>query len=101
MRRELDVLDAFDRIRLCVAYELDGKLLSTVPPTPVLERVKPVYEDLEGWRTSTAGLARYADLPQAARAFVRRIQELCGVPVTLIGTGARREHTIHTPGGVS
>jgi adenylosuccinate synthase len=97
---KLDVLDAFDRIRICVAYELDGRLLFTVPPTPVLERVRPVYEDLEGWRTSTSGLARYADLPQAARAFVRRIQELCGAPVTLIGTGARREHMIHTPGGV-
>ncbi len=97
---KLDVLDAFDRIRVCVAYELDGKILSTVPPTPVLERVRPVYEELAGWRTSTSGLSRFSDLPLQARAFVRRIQELCGAPVTLIGTGARREHTIHTPGGV-
>ncbi|MDR5709212.1 MAG: adenylosuccinate synthase [Armatimonadota bacterium] len=97
---KLDVLDAFDRIRICVAYEFDGKLLETVPPTPVLERVRPVYEELAGWRTSTSGVARFSDLPPQARAFVRRIQEVCGVPVTLIGTGARREHTIHTPGGV-
>ncbi|MCS7171811.1 MAG: adenylosuccinate synthase [Armatimonadetes bacterium] len=97
---KLDVLDAFDRVRICVAYELDGKLLETVPPTPVLERVRPVYEELAGWRTSTSGIARFSDLPPQARAFVRRIQEVCGVPVTLIGTGARREHTIYTPEGV-
>lgn len=97
---KLDVLDTFDRIRVCVAYESDGRTWTTVPPTPVLERARPVYEELSGWRSSTAGLGRYADLPPAARAFVRRIQELCGVPVTMIGTGARREHTIHTPGGV-
>jgi len=97
---KLDVLDAFDRVRICVAYDLGGKLLEAVPPTPVLERVRPVYEELPGWRTSTSGIARFADLPPEARTFVRRIQELCGAPVTLIGTGARREHTIHTPGGV-
>jgi adenylosuccinate synthase len=97
---KLDVLDGFDPVRVCVAYEHRGRLLHTVPPTPVLEQVRPVYEELPGWKTSTHGLTRYADLPLQARRFVERVQELCGAPVTMVGTGPRREHTVYTPGGV-
>lgn len=97
---KLDVLDGFDPVRLCVAYEHRGRLLHTVPPTPVLEAVRPVYEELPGWKVSTHGVTRYADLPPEARRFVERVQELCAAPVTMVGTGPRREHTIYTPGGV-
>jgi adenylosuccinate synthase len=97
---KLDVLDRFDPVRVCVAYEHRGQRLFTVPPTPVLEQVRPVYEELPGWKTSTHGVTRYGDLPPEARRFVERVQELCGAPVTMIGTGPRREHTVYTPGGV-
>jgi adenylosuccinate synthase len=66
----------------------------------VLERVRPVYEELPGWKRSTHGVTRYGDLPPQARRFVERVQELCGAPVTMVGTGPRREHTVYTPGGV-
>ncbi len=97
---KLDVLDGFDPVRVCVAYEYRGRRLNTVPPTPVLEQAKPVYEELPGWKSSTHGVTRYGDLPEQARRFVERVQELCGAPVTMIGTGPRREHTVYTPGGV-
>jgi adenylosuccinate synthase len=97
---KLDVLSAFDPIRICVAYDDGTRHLATVPTTPVLRRVRPIYEEIAGWRGSIAGVTQYQDLPDAARRFVERVQELCGAPVTMIGTGPRREHTIHTPGGV-
>jgi adenylosuccinate synthase len=97
---KLDVLSAFDPIRICVAYDDGTTHLATVPTTPVLRRVRPIYEEIPGWRCSIAGVTRYRDLPDAARRFVERVQELCGAPVTMIGTGPRREQTIHTPGGV-
>lgn len=97
---KLDVLDSFDRVRVCVAYEYRGRRWDTVPPTPVLEQAKPVYEELPGWKSSTCGITRYGDLPAEAQRFVERVQELCGAPVTMIGTGPRREHTVYTPGGV-
>ncbi len=97
---KLDVLDGFDPVRVCVAYEHRNRTWTTIPPTPVMEQVRPVYEELAGWKVSTHGITRYADLPLEARRFVQRVQELCGSPVTMVGTGPRREHTIYTPGGV-
>jgi adenylosuccinate synthase len=97
---KLDVLSAFDPIRICVAYDDADRHLQTVPTTPVLRRVRPIYDETPGWRCSIAGVTRYRDLPDEARRFVERVQELCGAPVTMIGTGPRREQTIHTPGGV-
>ncbi|MDR5684347.1 MAG: adenylosuccinate synthase [Armatimonadota bacterium] len=97
---KLDVLSAFDPVRICVAYDDGGRSLTTMPTTPVLRRVRPVYDEMPGWRRSIAGVTRYRDLPEGARRFVERVQELCGAPVTMIGTGPRREQAIHTPGGV-
>jgi adenylosuccinate synthase len=76
---KLDVLDGVDPVRLCVAYEADGA---------------PRYESMPGWRERTAGLRSLAEMPAAARAYLARLESACGVPVTMISTGAERDETI-------
>ncbi len=92
---KLDVLDELETIRVCVAYEIDGETISGVPV--VVEQFaecKPVYEDVPGWRASTVGVSRFEDLPANAQSYLSRIEELAGVPVDIISTGADREETI-------
>jgi adenylosuccinate synthase len=92
---KLDVLDSFDRIRLCVGYTLDGKPLDYIPARlSDAMRVTPVYEEMQGWRCSTQGLTDWSQLPSAAATYVSRIEKWLGVPIAAIGTGPRREDTI-------
>ena len=91
----LDVLDGFEQLKVCVAYELDGKLIHELPGgTSALERCKPVYETLEGWSDPTAGLSDMADLPHAARRYIDRLEELIGCPISIVSTGPHRDQTI-------
>jgi adenylosuccinate synthase len=91
----LDVLDQFDTIRVCTAYRLDGQVMDSFPAsTSALFRVQPVYEELPGWLEDTSGVRRFADLPPRAQAYVRRIEELLGVPVHLVSVGPEREQAI-------
>ena len=91
----LDVLDSFDSIRLCSAYELDGKIVTDFPGSAaVLERCTPIYEDFPGWDSPTAGVTDYDDLPEGARAYVGRLEELIGRPIDIISTGPYRHETI-------
>ena len=91
----LDVLDSFDSIRLCSAYELDGEIVNDFPGSAaVLERCTPIYEDFPGWDSPTAGVTDYDDLPEGARAYVRRLEELIGRPIDIISTGPYRHETI-------
>lgn len=92
---KLDILDGEPQLPLCVGYELDGRPLETVPSRVAdLERVRPIYEALPGWRTPVAGARRLADLPPEARAYLERIERHTGVPVRWIGTGAGRDDVI-------
>ena len=91
----LDVLDSFDSIRLCSAYELDGEIVTDFPGSAaVLERCTPIYEDFPGWDSPTAGVTDYDDLPEGARAYVSRLEELIGRPIDIISTGPYRHETI-------
>jgi len=92
---KLDVMDDLDTVKICVAYRLNGELLDA-PPASVdyFADCEPVYEEMPGWKQSTAGITEYSKLPAAARAYLNRIQEQLEVPVDLISTGADREHTI-------
>ena len=90
---KLDVLSGTDPIRICVAYDFDGVERRT-PPAIGLERVKPIYEDLPGWTEDLSSARSLEELPANARAYVRRIEELVGVPATLISVGADRVETI-------
>ncbi len=91
----LDVLDAFDRLPVCVAYELDGKQVDMVPSNgDLLDRVTPVYEELPGWGQDIGACLAYADLPAAAQDYVRTIEEFTGVPVKIVSVGKTRAQTI-------
>ncbi len=92
---KLDVLDELETIQICVGYTIDGE---SIPGLPVVvdrfAKCKPVYEEWSGWQESTVGITNYDDLPQKARDYLARIEELAGVPVDIISTGPDREQTI-------
>ena len=92
---KLDVLDGFETLRICTGYELDGEMLDYLPTAANLQaRVKPIYEEMEGWSESTVGARSWADLPGAAVKYVRRIEELIQCPVALVSTSPERNDTI-------
>ena len=92
---KLDVLDGIDPLRLCVGYKLDGARYQVLPDGAHLqERCRPVYETLPGWKESTNGVGQLADLPANALAYLRRVEALLEVPVTMISTGQDRHDTI-------
>jgi adenylosuccinate synthase len=86
---KLDVLDAFDGIPVCVAYEIDGRRTDRFPRTlDELARVRPVFEEARGWGRSTRDARKPADLPAEALDYVRRVEALTGVPVAAVSVGA-------------
>ena len=92
---KLDVLDELPVVRLCTGYRLDGERRTTPPHVAEeLGRCEPEYEEMPGWRVSTAGIRSRDDLPSPARAFIERIESLAGVPIDVISTGAGRDETI-------
>jgi adenylosuccinate synthase len=92
---KLDVLDPLETIRICVAYEHEGRRFDTVPANiRVLEQCRPVYEDFKGWRTPTKDVTRFEDLPAQAKAYVKRLEALTGVPVGILSVGPRRASTM-------
>jgi adenylosuccinate synthase len=89
-------LDQLGEIHLCVGYKLDGIQLNHIPSCAVIyERVEPVYEILPGWMDSIAGLRRYKDLPQAAKRYIERIEELVGSRIEILSVGPKRNATIY------
>jgi adenylosuccinate synthase len=92
---KLDILDAFDEIKVCVAYRLDGREIDYLPASASAQaRAEPVYETVEGWKSKTAGARSWAELPAQAIKYVRRIEELVDCPVALLSTSPEREDTI-------
>ncbi len=92
---KLDVLDGEKEIKVCVAYELDGKKIERFPFTMGAQaRLKPVWEIFEGWQESTKGARSFAELPATCIKYVRRVEELVGCPVALLSTSPEREDTI-------
>jgi adenylosuccinate synthase len=90
----LDVLDGIHPLKVCTAYEVDGKLTQTFPNTDALFRARPVYEDIPGWDQPTAGLTQWRDLPRGAQQYVERVSALINCPVHVISTGPHRHETI-------
>ncbi len=91
----LDVLDGFDPVRICTAYELDGEVIYNMPGSVSdLKRCKPIYEDHTGWQSPTASATKLEDLPKEARAYIDRLEELVGCTIDIISTGPRRHETI-------
>jgi len=92
---KLDVLDHLPRIKLCTGYRLRGETLRTPPAlTQDWNACAPIYEEHEGWQTSTRNVARLDQFPSAARTYLDRIEELSGVPLSVISVGPERDRTI-------
>ncbi|MDA0981717.1 MAG: adenylosuccinate synthase [Proteobacteria bacterium] len=92
---KLDVLDGAETLKICVGYDLDGGVSDILPVgAEELARCVPVYEEMPGWQESTVGVKAHERLPQAARAYLARVEKLCGVPIDMISTGPDREETI-------
>jgi adenylosuccinate synthase len=94
---KLDVLDSFAAVRACVSYRdpTNGREWNTVPAsTSVYQRLEPVYEDLPGWQTDTAGCRTWDELPVAARAYLERLEALAGVPISHVSVGPERAQMI-------
>lgn len=94
----IDTIGKLDKIKLCTAYELDGKLIDYIPANlGVLGKCKPVYEEFEGWSEDISRVRRFEDLPENAKKYVKRIEELAGAKVCMLGVGSEREATIMIP----
>ena len=91
---KLDVLGTYDEIPFCVAYELDGRETTEMPPTRVLERARPRYERLRGWARDISRTADRRSLPAEARAYLERIEQTVGAKVGMVGIGPERTATI-------
>ena len=91
----LDVLDGLDTIRICVGYEINGEERRTPPVgADALEGCTPIYIDMPGWTESTVGIRSYDDLPDNAKAYLKRIEEITETPIDIISTGPDRNETI-------
>jgi len=92
---KLDVLDGVPEIKICVGYRLDGKTLNAPPLlSDRFGECEPVYESVPGWSAPTAGVTAYAALPAEAKSYLKRIEELAGVPIDIISTGPSRDAVI-------
>ena len=93
---KLDVMDGIENINICVGYELpDGSKTDILPcGSDAVETCKPIYETMQGWSESTFGVKEYDKLPENAKAYLKRIEEVCGAPVAIVSTGPDREETI-------
>ncbi|GEA14235.1 adenylosuccinate synthetase [Moorella sp. E308F] len=92
---KLDVLTGIDPLRICTGYRYGGEIIRDFPASlKVLQQCEPVYEEVPGWQEDITAARSLADLPAACRSYIRRLEELTGVPVHLIAVGPRRDQTI-------
>ncbi len=92
---KLDVLDKLEKIKICVSYKINGETYDYLPQANHLwSNIEPVYEEMEGWQEVTVGTKSVDDLPEKARKYIARIEDLCGVKSAIISTGPKREETI-------
>lgn len=90
----LDVLGYLNELSICVGYEIDGEIVKDFPVTWKLDRAKPVYRKLPGWKCDIRGIRRYEELPTECRAYIEAIEEEIGVPITMVSNGPGRDEII-------
>jgi adenylosuccinate synthase len=96
---KLDVLDPLETVKVCVAYEVDGRRIEHWPDSQsILHKVKPIYEELPGWRTDLSAATEAHHLPVAATRYVELLEDQVGVPIHLIGVGPARDQYVHVGG---
>lgn len=94
---KLDVLDTFPTIKICTAYHLHGKVVHSLPANlSDLAACEPIYEEVDGWQCNTSGISTYEELPTAAKAYLKRLEELLETPIAMISVSPRRGKTIQT-----
>ncbi len=92
---KMDVLDGLDEIKICTSYRCGDRTITDFPSdSGVLATCEPVYESIAGWTEPTKGVRRFADLPETAKRYIKRLEEVSGVPVALVSTGSDRYDTI-------
>ena len=91
----LDVLGYLDEIPVCTGYEIDGKVTTEFPTTGLLEKAKPVYEVLPGWKTDIRGIRTYEELPEKCRNYIEFVEKRIGFPITMISNGPGRDDIIY------
>ena len=80
---------------MCVGYELDGKVITDFPTTRVLEKCKPVFETLDGWKCDIRGIRSYDELPENCKKYIDFVESHIGYPITMVSNGPRREDIIY------
>ncbi len=92
---KVDVLDRQDKLKICVSYRYKDKTLVEMPSElKILENCEPIYEELKGWKDLTTGVTVYEDLPENAKNYLKRIEDLVKCPIEIISTGSKRNETI-------
>lgn len=91
----LDVLGYLDEIPVCVGYDIDGEVTTDFPTTTLLEKAKPVYVTLPGWKCDIRGIKKYEDLPENCRKYIEFVEEKIGFPITMISNGPGRDDIIY------
>jgi adenylosuccinate synthase len=92
---KLDVLDGLEQIQICTAYRCGGRTLQNFPSeVGQLAACEPVYESMPGWTTPTKGVRTFDKLPDAAKRYIARLEEVSGVPAVIVSTGSERHDTI-------
>ena len=90
----VDVLGYLDELKICVGYEIDGKVTEDFPTTRQLEKAKPIYKTLPGWKCDIRGIKKYEDLPENCRAYIEAIEKEIQVPITMVSNGPGRDEII-------
>ncbi len=92
---KLDVLSGLPTVSICVAYEIDGERVDTMPTTQTaFHHARPIYEELDGWWEDISKARSEADLPTNARRYLERIEQLCGARVSVVGIGPGRDENV-------
>ena len=93
---KLDVMDALAEVKICTGYEIDGRQVDSMPYHQTdFHKAAPVLESMAGWQTDITGCTEPHDLPDAAQAYLRRVEELVGVPISIVGVGPGRSQFVH------
>jgi adenylosuccinate synthase len=92
---KLDVLDKFEALQVCVAYDLDGQRINEVPAdAESLAACTPIYEEFPGWQTETSGMTEYSQLPDNAKSYIETLSRLVNVPIEVVSVGKDRRNSI-------
>ena len=91
---KLDVLDTFEKIKVCTGYMIEGEYYTNLPETRLQEKAKPIYAEFDGWMCDTTKCRKYEDLPQNAKVLIEELEKFLKTPITIISVGPERDQLI-------